>query len=76
MRRYKTRPIFRNRRLFGEMRLVKQMYSLDPDIFYKSFRMNTQQFDYILLRVGPIISEGRHLTDSISPQQRLAMTLR
>lgn len=77
VRRYKTRPVFRDRNVYGEMILMKQVYEHDPEIFFKSFRMNVQQFDYLLDRLGPFIARTRDFyVDSISPRQRLAMSLR
>lgn len=77
MRRYKTRPVFRQRNVFGEMRFVHEIYAHNPEIFYKSFRMTTEQFDELLVMLHPSISKGRqNSSDSISSRQRLAMTLR
>jgi hypothetical protein len=48
VRRYKVRPVFRQRNKFGEMRLVGELYSSDREIFVKSFRMLPEHFDYLL----------------------------
>lgn len=75
-RRFKTRFIFRNRQLHGEMNLVKQMYTHDAELFYRSFRMNIEQFDYLLYRLGPSMMTKIYTHDTISARQRLAMTIR
>jgi hypothetical protein len=76
IRRYKTRPVFRQRHL-GEMRMINELYQNDAEMFKKSFRMTSFQFDYLLTTLGPSISTTREAwNDSISPRQRLAMTLR
>ena len=45
MRHFKTRPVFRNRNVLGEMHVFHQIYAHDSEIFHKSFRMITEQFD-------------------------------
>ena len=77
VRRFKARPVFRQRQSMGEMIIMKEIYLKDSDLFKKSFRMTTKQFDYILGALEPFISKGRaNWNDSISARQRLAMTLR
>jgi len=75
IRRFKTRPVFRQRHVYGEMRFVGEIYAHDTEIFYKSFRMTTEQFDQLLRMLHPSIDRGRS-SDTISSRQRLAMTLR
>jgi hypothetical protein len=76
IRRFKSRPVFRNRQVLGEMNLMKQIYALDDEMFHKCFRMNVQQFDYLLSRLSLSISPKQEQSDSISARQRLAMTIR
>lgn len=76
-RKYKTRPVFRNRCIKGEMIMFNELYIKDEDMFRRSFRMTTKQFDYLLDALNLLISRKRtHWKDSISARQRLAMTLR
>ena len=76
-RKYKTRPVFAQRNIFGEMNLMRQVQAHDPEIFFKSFRMNARQFEYLLNRLQPTLLTGReHYCDAISPCQKLAMTIR
>ena len=74
--RFKTRPVFRNRNLLGEMNLMREIYAEDEELFFKSFRMSARQFDYLLSNLEPSISPKYHQHDSISARQRLAITLR
>ena len=76
IRSYKTRPVFRKRHIYGEMNLMREVYIHDLQLFYKSFRMNSHQFDYLLLHIGPQTSTKLQTKDSIDARQRLAMTLR
>jgi len=77
IRRYKIRPVFRNREQFGEMTLINEVYQKDEQLFRECFRMTTKQFDYLVSRVGTSIARSRHSwKDSINVRQRLAMTLR
>ena len=77
MRRFKTRPVFRKRKALGEMHLFSEFYMHDSEIFHKSFRMTTEQFDRLLSMLHMTISKRRqNAADSISSRQRLAMTLR
>ena len=72
MRRFKTRPVFRHRNVLGEMHVFHQIYAHDSEIFHKSFRMTTEQFDQLLLLLHASISKGRqNYSDSISSRQRL-----
>ena len=77
MRRFKTRPVFRQRNVFGKKHFFHEIYAHDTEIFYKLFRMTTVQFDELLLLLHPSISKRRQTsTNSIPSWQRLAMTLR
>lgn len=76
-RKYKTRPVFRKRAEFGEMRLIREVYEKDGEIFRRCFRVQSHEFDYILSRIGSTISKCHDSwRDSIDARQRLAITLR
>lgn len=76
-RKYKTRPVFQRRSELGEMRLMREVYERDNEIFKKCFRMEAHKFDYILSRIGASISKSHDSwIDSICARQRLAITLR
>lgn len=65
MRRFKTRPVFRKRKALGEMHLFSEFYMHDSEIFHKSFRMTTEQFDRLLSMCCP--STGiRHRTRRVA----------
>ena len=77
IRKYKTRPVFRQRKNYGEMILINEIYEKDNDLFHRYFRMTSSQFDYLLGRLEPGIARTRQRwIDAITPRQRLAMTLR
>ena len=71
IRRYKTRPVFQNRTTRGEMILMTEIYSRDAQMFHKCFRMNIDQFDYLLFRLKPLISSKVITRDNISARQDL-----
>jgi hypothetical protein len=51
------------------------MRELDPEEFFTFFRMTPECFDELLLKVAPIIQKSSN-RESISPGERLAVTLR
>ncbi|XP_071652213.1 uncharacterized protein [Temnothorax longispinosus] len=49
----------------------------DPDRFRRCLRMNSDTFEHLLIKVDPIIrKQDTHLRESISPSERLSVTLR
>ena len=57
--------------------LIQEMRLFDHSSFYKYFHMSPAKFDELLSRVGPIISKRvTRMRESISPGERLAVTLR
>ena len=65
-------------RFFGGKfaRIVKEMRSTDPELFFSYFRMDRKSFDEILECVRPFIVHKRNHRGPISPEERLAITLR
>ena len=46
------------------------------DRFFEFYQMNTQQFDYILERIAPLITKKHtHFRAPISAEQKLALTI-
>ncbi|KAK3920137.1 Protein ALP1-like [Frankliniella fusca] len=75
-RRWHVRPIFQSRETFGAwFSLVPVMRELDPDEFYRFFRMTVNCFDCLLEKVEPFITK-RSNRKSVSAGERLAITLR
>ena len=72
-----VREIFQNRFQLGEYQtLLKEMRENDHESFYKYFRMTPARFDQLLSLVGPMLSKKSLYREAISPDERLAVTLR
>ena len=56
--------------------LLKEMRENDHESFYKYFRMTPARFDQLLSLVGPMLSKKSLYREAISPDERLAVTLR
>jgi len=77
IRRYKVRPINRQRRKEGLFATVlKDMVNMETDHtqFFKYTRMSPAQFGHLLKLVKPIIQKDES-KNPISPAERLVMTL-
>ncbi|KAK3929685.1 Cytochrome P450 11B1, mitochondrial [Frankliniella fusca] len=49
----------------------------DPNKYRRCMRMNADLFEYLLTKVTPLIQRrNTHLRESISPAERLSVTLR
>lgn len=73
-RRYKTRPINRNRKVENVYNYFLKMKTADPDQFFKYTRMTVPVFNELLGLVKNRISK-RRIKDGISEEERLAITL-
>lgn len=73
-RRYKIRPINRERRQFGNFQYYKKMKQWDSEQFFKFTRMTRPVFEMLLGKVKPIISKQKR-SDGISAEERLIITL-
>jgi len=51
------------------------MLKEDPEFFVETFRMTPAGFDFLLSTVGPRIKKEGNLRESITPAERLQMTL-
>jgi len=58
------------------MKLFQEMHDNDRESFIKSFRVNPDQFDYILSLISERIAKDSTGRQPISAAQRLAVTLR
>jgi hypothetical protein len=47
----------------------------DPEYFVETFRMTPLAFEHLLSLVGPIMKKAGGIRESISPAERLQMTL-
>lgn len=75
-RRWWVREIFKNREKFGDSyNLVNEMMLTDRESFFNFTRMSFEQFDLLLLKVGPKIQKTS-IRKSIPPRDRLLITLR
>ena len=70
-------PINQRREDLGEFRRLVSEQRLDSNRFQTYFRMTTEKFDALLHIVGPSLQRKEtHFRQSLSPSQRLAITLR
>uniref|UniRef100_A0A671S3X4 Zgc:194221 n=1 Tax=Sinocyclocheilus anshuiensis TaxID=1608454 RepID=A0A671S3X4_9TELE len=69
-------PILQKRKNHGEFHQLIQELRLDNGRFKAYFRVDKDQFDYILRKVGPSISKQSFCRETISPAQRLCICLR
>ena len=75
--RHWVHPIHQARQTHGEYHRFVQELRLDSYLFQRYFRLNIEQFDDLLSRVGPrITKEDTWLRRSIGPAERLAICLR
>lgn len=75
-RRWHVRHIFRGRKIYGAWySLIPIMREHDREEYFRFLRMTPESFDYILEKLGPIIQKHSN-RESISPGERLAVTLR
>lgn len=74
-RRFKTRPIYRDRKRKGFFAATfLPMKRLDHEQFFKYTRMTVPLFDNLLRLVSPHIKR-RNISDGVSPEQKLEITL-
>ena len=73
-----VRPWINRRRQFGAYNaLMKELASEDPQSFRNFLRMDKQDFDELLLKVTPFIQkQDTNMRESITPAERLSLTLR
>ena len=75
--RFWVRAIFAQRKIRGELHLLVQEMKLgDHELFFKQFRMLLTKFEELLGWVGPRIVKSNIKRESISPEERLFVTLR
>lgn len=75
--RFWVRPILQRRRELGAGHtLVEEMRYYPENLHYNFFRMNAEVFDRLLSLIGPHIAKSDLGREPISPQTRLAITLR
>lgn len=71
-----VREIFLKRDEFGEFHhIMKDLYN-DPRLFYGYTRMGRDTFEYILNAIRPNLTKYSNFRDTISPEERLIVTLR
>ena len=76
-RRLWVRPTNANRQVFGASeQLVQEMRLYEDDEFFNFTRLTIDQFDDLLILVGPLIKKKHTRQDVISPYIRLLITLR
>ena len=72
-----VRQIFRDRRAKGEYSLlIKDMALFDHKYFLKQFRMLPAKLEELLSFVGPLITKSSIRRETVSPRERLCVTLR
>ncbi len=69
-------PILQKRKNHGEFHQLIQELRLDNGRFKAYFKVDKDQFDYILRKVGPSISKQSFCREIISPAQPLCICLR
>ncbi len=69
-------PLLQKRKNHGEFHQLIQELRLDYGRFNAYFRVDKDQFDYILRKVGPSIGKQSFCRETISPAQRLCICLR
>ncbi|KAB0790682.1 hypothetical protein PPYR_14874 [Photinus pyralis] len=73
-RRFKTRPINRDRKLTGNYRYYQKLKNLDSPQFFKYTRMSLPIFQKLLDMIKLDLQKQRR-RDTISPEERLVITL-
>ncbi|KAJ8352060.1 hypothetical protein SKAU_G00235360 [Synaphobranchus kaupii] len=69
--------INRGRKQFGEYHRLVQELRLDDARFKAYFRLNRQQFEEVLQKIGPTIAKMQtNYRETISPAERLCICLR
>ena len=77
LKRFWVGLIFRRREQYGEyFKLVQEMKNEDHESYFAYFRMLPRHFNYLLSLVKPLITKCNTRRDTISPAERLALTLR
>lgn len=71
-----VREIYLRRDEFGEFHHIMQDLYNDPILFHGYVRMNKETFEYILNSVRHILTKFCNFRDTISPTERLIVTLR
>ena len=75
-RRFWVHPINMKRNSLGKYNQLVRELRLDSDRFYVYFRMSPDLFDDLLSKVGPLlVKRGNNFRETLSPAQRLAITL-
>lgn len=72
-----VRPILRLRKDLGhEETLVREMSNRDPEWYFMYFRMDCDQFEWILKRLRPVLERKYVVREPLSAKLRLMVTLR
>jgi len=69
-------PIFDDREKCGELHTLFPVLLEQTLKFFQYFRMGPDKFWYILHNIRPYIEKQRNFRKCISPEERLAVTLR
>lgn len=77
-RRWQVRPIYQLRRQYGAYEnLVQSMRDTDIEQYYNFMHMEPATFDHLLSMVGNCLQKNPAFRDDvISPEERLALTIR
>lgn len=76
-KQFAVRPYYLERNTTGAYNVVfGQLVKKDPQLFYNYVRMNTSEFEELLLLVAPIITKESVVQEPIVPGCRLSLTLR
>ena len=71
-----VRDLFMKRNSLGEYKNpVKEMRLADPYLFFKQFRMSSQSFDHLLSLEASKITKNSLRRETLSPAERLCITL-
>lgn len=75
-RKYWVHPILQERTHLGEFHHLHNKLREDSDKFFEYYRMSAETFHYILDGICPSISKWSNFREVVSPEERLAVTLR
>lgn len=75
-RRVWVNEIFRKRKEFGEFQHIWQDLRNNEEKFFSYFRMKEETFNYILNVIKDNITKYCNFRETISPRERLALTIR
>jgi hypothetical protein len=76
-RKFPIRPVFKLRKELGEFtNFFTEIKENDEEIFFKYTRMDKNTFGVLLSLVSPALTKSCKTTVVISPEERLALTLR